>query len=168
MSEFNIDDTINKAVREAIKEYDKEKIQQQKRKVLHNTKLLLKHYNDLKSHISNAIDDVNQLEQNLLDTGDLDIDDIYILSIKRSKTKTLIMLAHIDIAMENLKQKQYKLCSIEKYQALNKYYFEEKTYEKIAEELNCGVITVRRWVNEMTNELSILIFGIDGLKSDMI
>lgn len=164
----NIDQTINKAVREAIREYDKEKRIEQKKKVFHNTKLLLKHYSDLKSHVDNAIDDVNGLEGNLLDIGELETDELYVHSIKKSKCRTLAMIAHIDMSMEQLKKKQYKLCSIEKYQALIKYFFEEKTYEKIAEELNCGVATVRRWVNEMINELSVLLFGVDGLKLDAI
>lgn len=168
MKGYNVDEAIRKATKEAIKEYDKEKKQEQKKKVFHNTKLLLKHYNDLTTHVNKAIDDVNSLETDLMGLGDLDGDELYILSIRRSKNKTLIMIAHIDMATEQLKRKQRQLCTMEKYKALEEYYFHEKTYEQIAEELNCGVITVRRWVNEMINELSILLFGIDGLKLDVI
>lgn len=169
MKEVNfIDETIKKATREAIKEYDKEKKQEQKKKVFHNTKLLLKHYNDLKIHTMQAISEINNVDGINFETEELDRDELYILSIRRSKTKTMIMVAHIDMAMQQLKKKQYSMCTVEKYLALSKYYIEEKTYEVIAEELNCGVITVRRWVNEMVNELSILLFGIEGLKLDMI
>ncbi|WP_241428215.1 helix-turn-helix domain-containing protein [Clostridium sp. DJ247] len=42
------------------------------------------------------------------------------------------------------------------------------TYEEIAETLNCGVNTPRRWINEMINELGVLLFGIDGLKLDIV
>lgn len=168
-SEVSIDEIINKAVKEAIREYDKEKMIERKDKRFHNTRLLLKHYNDLKNHIKNAIDDINQIrdESDFLDILD-DVDELYILSIKRSKTKTLIMLSHIDMALEMLKNKQGKLCSLEKYLALEKYYKDEKSYEDVAEELNCSVITVKRWVKEMTNELSIFLFGIEGIKFDMI
>ena len=161
---INIDEVICKATKEAIKEFNKERIEKDKKKVFHNTKLLLKHYNDLKEHVNNAIDDANKLEQDLIDIDELERDELYILSIKRSKSKTLIMIAHIDMAMELLKKKQYKLCSIEKYLALEKYYLYEKTFEEVAEELNCGVITARRWVNEMVNELGIFLFGVDGIK----
>lgn len=164
----NIDETIKKAAKEAIKEFDKEKREEKRKKVFHNTRLLLKHYNDLVSHVSNAIDDVNKLEQDLEALGELDRDELYILSIKKSKSKTLIMIAHIDMAMEILKKKQYKLCSPEKYKALELFYLEEKTYEEIAEELSCSPITSRRWINEMVNELSIHLFGLDGLKLDMV
>ncbi|RXI46529.1 hypothetical protein DP145_06810 [Clostridium tetani] len=165
---INIDEVINKATKNAIKEYDKEKRMEQRKKIFHNTKLLLKHYNDLKSHVQNAIADIKQLEGDLDELGDLERDELYILSIKKSKSKTLIMIAHIDMAMDLLKKRQYKLCSIEKYHALEKYYFKEMTFEEVAESLNCGVVTARRWINEMINELSILLFGIDGMKLDMI
>ncbi|MHB9921698.1 hypothetical protein CGQ39_12475 [Clostridium botulinum] len=165
---MNIDDVISKATKVAIKEFDKEKRCEQRKKIFHNTKLLLKHYNDLKSHVENAIADVKQLEEGIDEIGDLERDELYILSIKKSKSKTLIMIAHIDMAMDILKKKQYKLCSIEKYYALEKYYFKEMTFEEVAESLSCGVITARRWVKEMVNELSILLFGIEGMKLDMI
>lgn len=166
---IDIDETIKKATKEAIKEYNKELKQEKKKKVFHNTKLLLSHYNDLKTHTNKAIHEINQIGSSLgTEVEELDRDELYILSIRRSKSKTLIMIAHIEMAMEQLKFKQRTLCSIEKYQALDKYYIQGLTYEKIAEDLNCGVITVRRWVNEMINELGILLFGIDGLRFDVI
>ncbi|UZW13207.1 hypothetical protein OSC52_15325 [Clostridium pasteurianum] len=165
---INISDVISKATKAAIKEYDKEKQQEHRKKVFHNTRLLLSHYNDLKNHVNNAIDDVRKLEDDLTELGDVDRDELYILSIKRSKTKTLIMIAHIDTAMKALKNKEYKLCSIEKFNALNMFFIEDMTYEEIAEKLNCSIITTRRWVNEMINELSINLFGIDGMKLDLI
>lgn len=167
-SQVNIDDTIKKAAKEAIKEYDKERKQEQKKKVFHNTKLLLKHYNDLKQHVENAIDDVKRLEGDLEGLGDLEKDELYILSIKRSKSKTLIMIAHIDMAMEVLRQKQIKLCALEKYETLRMFYIDEVSYEEIVKHFNCGVNTPRRWINDMINELSILLFGIDGLKIDVV
>jgi len=160
----DIDEVISRATKAAIKEFDKEKKMEQKKKTFHNTKLLLAHYNDLKEHVRNAIDDVNKLEGDLLDLGDLERDELYILSIKRSKAKTLIMIAHIDMSLETLRQKQIKLCAIEKYEALKMYFIDEMTYEEIQEKFTCGVNTPRRWVNEMINKLSILLFGVDGIK----
>lgn len=165
---INVEELISKATKEAIKEYDKEKRQEQRKKVFHNTRLLLSHYNDLKSHVKNAISDATRLETDLIDIGEIDHDELYILSIKKSKTKTLIMIAHIDVAMETLGSKQHKLCSPEKYEALKMFFIDEMTYEKVAEQLSCSVITARRWINEMINELSINLFGIEGMKLDMI
>jgi hypothetical protein len=166
--QINIEETINKAAKQAIREYDKEKKQEQRKNVFHNTRLLLKHYNDLKQHVDNAIDDVTRLESDLIDLGDIERDELYILSIKRSKSKTLIMIAHIDMAMEILRQKEIKLCSIEKYETLKMFYIDEVSYDDIIRHFNCGVNTPRRWINDMINELSILLFGIDGLKLDVV
>jgi hypothetical protein len=164
--QINIEETINKATKQAIKEYDKERMEDQRKKVFHNTKLLLSHYNDLKQHVENAIDDARQLETDLIKIGEIERDELYIFSIKKSKTKTLIMIAHIDIALEILKQRQYKLCSVEKYTALEMFYINEMTYEEIVEKLNCGERTARRWINEMIEELSVYIFGVDALRID--
>ena len=153
---------INKLVKEAIKEFQIENQKREKKQVYHNTKLLLRHYKDLQEHMVSAVDSINEMEADL-DTTNLDEDDLYILSIKQSKVKTMIMLAHIDVSLEKLKQKQIKLGAIEKYQALEMFYFQGKTYEQIQEELHCGLGTPGRWVNHMVNQLSIYLFGIDGL-----
>lgn len=171
--EINIDETINKAVKEAIKEYDKEKKVEQRKNVFHNTRLLLKHYNELKNHVENAVDDINKVKNYELFKSDyVDMekiyDETYIRSIKRSKTRTLIMISHIDVAMETLRNTQKALGTMEKYLALEKFYKDRKSYEIISEDLNCSVITARRWINEMVSELSINLFGIEGIKVYMI
>lgn len=164
----NVDYMINKAVKEAIKQFNKERIQEKSRKVFHNTRLLLLHYNDLNEHVKNAIDSANKIKTNCMELDNLNKDEIYILSLKRSKIKTLIMLAHIDMSMEVLKQKQIKLCALEKYEALEMFYLGKLSYDEIIKHFNCGVNTPRRWINDMINELSILLFGIDGMKSGVV
>ncbi|WP_443660665.1 hypothetical protein [Clostridium algidicarnis] len=161
---FNIDELISRVTKEAIKEYDKEQRYKQKKNVYHNTRLLLKHYKDLKEHSEKAkfyIESEDIEEENEEDRA-------YILSIRRSKLRTIIMVSHIDMAMDTLKDKEYKLVSSEKYEALRMFYIEGVPYEQIVKHFNCGVNTPRRWINEMIKELSILLFGIDGLKLDMV
>jgi hypothetical protein len=97
-----------------------------------------------------------------LDIGDYYKDEeLFILSIKKSKT--LIMIAHIDTALDILHKNEVKNGTVEKYMALRRYFIDEKSFECVAEELNCGVITARRWVNEMFEQLSIYLFGIESL-----
>lgn len=165
---INVSEMMKEAAKQAIKEYEREKKQEGKKKVFHNTKLLLAHYNGFKNHVENAIDDVNKLEIDLIDIDDLDRDELYILSIKRSKVKTLIMLAHMDMALESLRKKQHKLCASEKYEALKMLYVEEIPYDKIVKHFNCGVNTPRRWINQMVNELSVMLFGIESLKFNVV
>lgn len=160
----NIDEIINRAIKIAIREYDREIKAENRKKVLHNTKLLMKHYNDLKSHIDNAISDIHEIDQSVLESiGYYEDDELFILSIKKSKIKTLIMVSHIDVALDILYKNEMKNGTLEKYLAIKKYFIEEKTFECIAEELNCGVITVRRWVNEMLNYLGIYLFGVESI-----
>lgn len=164
---INLDDTINKAVTKAIREYDKEKMMAQKKKVFHNTRLLMSNYNSLKEHVDKGIDSLKFA----IDDGNYDElseDEIFILSIKRSKAKTLVMIAHIDMAMEELRKRQLREGAIEKYFALEMFFIQEMSYEQIQEQLNCGKNTPSRWVNQMINKLSVLLFGIDGLKLDMV
>lgn len=161
---MNIDKTIEKAVKIAIKEYDKEKKSIEMKKVFHNTKLLMKHYNDLKLHIDNAVSDLHEIDQDILAPMDYyEDDELYILSIRKSKIKTLIMISHIDAALDVLYKNEVRNGTVEKYLALKKLFVDKKTYECIAEELNCSIITVRRWVNEMLKQLGIYLFGVESI-----
>lgn len=169
----NLEEIISKVTKEAIKEYNREQKEDQKKVVFHNTKLLLSHYNDLKNHVDNAIDDFNKLKESELRGSDyinMDRvqDELYILSIKKSKIKTLIMIAHIDMLMGVLKKKQEKSGNAYKYEILKNFYIDEMTYEEVQEKFNCGKNTPGRWMNEMITELSILLFGVDGLKMDVV
>lgn len=169
MNNENIDEIIEKATKKAIKEFNKERIQDSKDKIFHNTKLLLENYNELKEHVNNAIDDAGKLkEEYLMELDTSQKDEIYILSIKRSKSKTLIMIAHIDMAMNILKKKQKKLGTIEKYNVLEMFYFQKVTYDDIVKKINCGINTPRRWINEMIKELGILLFGVEGIKFEVV
>lgn len=155
----NLDETIKRA----IKEYDKEKTAEKRKGVLHNTRLLLRHYNDLKTHYELAIDESDQIEIEF-DINAYDITDVYIQSTMRSRVKTLIMVSHIDMAMEQLKHKYKQSGMMEKYKALEMVYLENKTYEDVGEQLNCGKATIGRWVNHAVSDLSVFLFGVDGMR----
>lgn len=168
---------IYKIVKESIKQYKKEENLEAKKKIIHDTKLLMNHYNELKAHIKYSVSDLEELmekekeldEEEVLnrqydaDLG-IDNDSVYIYSIKKSRVRTVIMLAHIDTALVTLRRIQKEKGTYEKYEALHKKYIERKTMEEIAEELNCTTMTVNRWINHMIGDLGVLIFGIDGIK----
>lgn len=168
---YNIDEVINKAAKEAIREYDKEKKEEARKKIFHNTGLLLRKYNTLMEHYKNAVDTVDisrvyeEIEIEVSEIGNED--ELFIRSIRKSKFRTFIMLSHIDMAMDELKKEMQQKQQEEKYNVLDMYYLKEKTFEEIAEQLNCSTLTARRWKNEMIQELSIYLFGIDGLKIEL-
>lgn len=165
---INVEELINKAANkaatEAVKEFRMKEKQDNSKNTLHNTRLLLKKYNELVNNIENSIDRVNQLEDSLINYDDIDEDELYIKSIKRSKIKTLIMIAHIDKAMETLKENQIKKGTIEKYEILEEFYLKGVKYDDIVQLHYCGVNTPRRWISEMVDDLSVLLFGIDGIR----
>lgn len=157
---ISIDEMISKATKEAIKEYDKEKNQERKRKVLHNTRLLMKNYNSLKEHIENVSEDVEEI---MLDYEGLEVDEIWILSIKKSKIKTIKMLGYIDSALDILEKRFRQNCEEYKYKAFILYYKDKKTNEEIQEALECGKNSPKKWSDSVIEELSLLLWGVDAL-----
>lgn len=119
----------------------------------------------LKAHSDNAIYSVDKLKNDeYLEHKEDEDDKAYILSIRRSRVRTLIMVSHIEQALTELKEKKRKDNVFEQYKALQMYYIENKSYEDIQEELNCSKNTPARWINAAIQDLSILLFGLDGLK----
>lgn len=167
MTQIKEDEVIQRAVKKAIKDFNDSLKMEQKQKVLHNTKLLMKHYNSLKAHAEKAVYNIDAINE-IYEKDDED-DRAYIASIKRSKLRTLIMVSHIDQALKELKEKKTKENMIEHYKALKMYYIDKKTYEEIQKELICSKNTPARWINAAIRDLSVLLFGVDGLKiNDMV
>ena len=50
---------------------------------------------------------------------------------------------------------------VDKYIAFEMYFMQGMDYAEIAEELDTGKNTPRRWVTGIINELSVLLWGID-------
>lgn len=155
-------DIINKT----IYEYEKKKAIETKNKVLHNVKILLKHYPDLKAHAENAITDIQECIEfnNSSYLNFEEIDEIYIENLKRSRGKTIIMINHIDSCLEILKskcKKEYK--GTRKYKAFESYYLEGKKMEDIGEELKTTKQNVSKWIKSLEESLSSIMFGVDGV-----
>jgi len=164
---INIDETIKKAVTEAIKEFDIKKGEDIKKRVLHNTMVLLENYNSLSMHYKRAVDNLDYIELDEEDNFSCESigpnDKLFILSIRRSKFRTMIMVTHIKSALESLKLDCKKKNQLNKYNVLEQHYIFDIPFDKIAAELFCSEITARRWKNEMVKELGIYLFGVDAL-----
>ena len=165
----NIEQVAIMAAEQTIKKYTMQETKKKKDYRFRNTKLLLKNYNSLNAHLENTKDDIKEIN-NIINDDERELsirDELYIKSIRQSKFRTLIMLTHIDFAMDQLKKKMKDKDQYDKYRVIEEIYINNRTYERTAEELNCGNATVRRWEKEATNELSIFLFGIDGMKIDL-
>ncbi|WP_238886446.1 hypothetical protein [Clostridium sp. YIM B02551] len=143
---------------------------------LRNTDLLLRNYNNLITHIEQAIEDEKKLEEEDPDTLFLEIENealedeseyegIYINAIKRTRTRSRIIVKHIEEALEFYKFKSKNDSNYERrYNVIYKYYFEKKKVLDIAEELGVNDRTIWRDKSKAIEELSVLFFGIDGIK----
>lgn len=175
----NVLSEIVKKVLNENEKQQKEKAKKKRDRRLRNTDLLLRNYDNLITHINYAIEDEKKLEEEdpdgLFDEieeetrleSEEDYEGIYINAIKRTRTRTKIIIKHIETAMEFYKQKSKmsKNCNDKrKYEVVYKYYLERKKIPVIAEELGCSDKTVSRDKKRGIEDLSILFFGIDGMK----
>ncbi|WMJ85480.1 hypothetical protein [Anaerocolumna sp. MB42-C2] len=161
MNQQTADELIEKAVKSAIKEYSKEQKAERKRKALHNTKLLLKNYHKIQTSIEEAVSDIKQLEQDYIIMDDSD--ELYIDSIRRSKLKSLIVIAHIDKALDLVQEECKRKGVPEKYNAFVSCMMDGMTYDDAAKEYMSSKPSISRWINEITKEISIQLFGVEGI-----
>ncbi|MBU3126760.1 hypothetical protein [Clostridium tagluense] len=163
----NFDEIIKKAVSEAIKEFDIKRREDAKTKILHNTKLLLSNYNNLSRHYEEAVDSLVYIKLDEEDNSSCESiesnDELFILSIRRSKFRTMIMVTHIKAALKALKDDCIRKNQLNKYEVLEKHYLQNVPFGRISIESNCSEITARRWKNEMVQDLGVYLFGVDAL-----
>lgn len=134
-----------------------------RQQVLHNTRVLMESYIEMKKHIENAVSEVEQLEKEEYTTFKKD-GSTHLESVRRSKMKTALMIANIDRAMEDLR-KEYDTKGMNyKYETFYMHYIKGVPYEDIAEIQNCGKNTPSRWSKELIRKMSVKLFGIDGIE----
>ena len=153
---------IKRLAKEAALEAIKEIMYQKTDKRLHNTRLLMRNYNNLKEHINSNSDNV-EIIVNIDDEVELKSDYVWLESVARSKTRTAKMMKYVDDKLKYLEHKYENKQEFEKYDAFYLFYIEEKTNEEIQEELSCGKNSVKKWRDLIINELSILLWGIDAI-----
>lgn len=170
-----VEEAATKATLNALKclkseEREKEKKRYDRR--LRNTELLLKNYKNFKEHAENAIYLDTELENaSLEDKFDEDDNDkMYINSILKTKKRTQIILKHIDRCLEYY---ECKCLSSEKEEVQRRikvikmlYIDDEKmSYLEVAKKLGeISTKTIERAKKVALSELTVLFFGIDGVK----
>ncbi len=177
MEKLSYEEAVKIGVREGIKyikEIEYRNTNKRYDRRLRNTKLLLKHYRELHIHESITNSSVEEIEYSnaidILDDIDVLDDETYIQSIGRTRTRTRIIINHIDKAI-----KYYEaICNTEskrrKFNIIYDLFIDRNedsiipTYDDIANRYKINSKTVARDVNVAIEELSILLFGVDGLK----
>lgn len=159
------------AARVALEHLEKEKKKQQKIKRdwrLRNTKLLLKHYRSFVAHCRDTEEELTLLQHAEV-LEELYTENFTVESIKRSKQRTLTMLRF----MERMMDEYERMCEesgqpedIRRFKVIEMMYISEKKYkvEEIALNQKIEVRSVYRDVNDAIKILSVLVFGVDGIR----
>lgn len=173
----NANDLSREAALEAVRIFQKEEKEKVRKKSLYNVGLLMNHYLDFIDHYEKIKYRTSDLHDYLENMG-IDVrpyDELSVEAIKRSKTRTLIIITQIQTAVNMLKADMEAKDEIEKYQVIKMLYMDpskkditfSQRVKLIAEEIKCGESSVRRWNTEMLNKLAVKLFGIDGLRLDV-
>lgn len=166
-----IEEITKTAVQAAIEHMEKEKVLQQKIKRnwrLRNTKLLLKNYRGFVAHAIGLNIELTALEHaEALD--ELNSEEFAVESIKRSKKRTLAMVKFMKSMVEAYKvmcETSGQPEEVRRYQVIHAIYISEKnwTAEQVAEFQKIDKSTVYKDINTACKALSVLIFGVDGIR----
>jgi hypothetical protein len=163
--------------KEALKTFEQERKKehgQRADKRLRNTKLLLRNYHMLKEHAENSVFGRTQMEESAIDILESMMSvydsEVIIESIKRSATRTAIIVSHIETMFglyrsycENSSSREIE---IRRYDVAWDMYMANKTMsaKEIAEKQNISTRNVYEDLKVAMERLSALIFGVDGLK----
>ncbi|NDO18801.1 hypothetical protein FMM68_03920 [Lachnospiraceae bacterium MD329] len=163
----------NAAIKHLKTEQAKEK-QKRKDRRLYNTKLLIKHYRSFKEYVNNAVFDEEESPEDAMYaieelmwepkvTSDMIID-----SIKRSMTRTKIIIEHIDKMIEaygSICEKSDSEVKKRRYEVLYKLYISNiiHTVDEMTEMYFIDKRTVYKDIDAACKELSVFFFGIDGI-----
>lgn len=173
-----IEDTIEEKTKQLIAEGIRTHIcnerEKMKKTYLRNTKILLKHYPEFEAHVHGSITCRRELEESeylkdkslaeIMFASNID-EDIYIASIQRTKARTRLLLANIDVQLEHLRRYSIERGILHKYNCMQDFYIKGYAQQVIAEKYQCHSAQVSTWCNEMVDIFSRLLFGYDSLNN---
>lgn len=140
---------LEQAATAAVKEYRRAEEKERKQAIYGDTFRLMRCYRDAKLYAESC--------------GAVVDDKVSYIGCSRSQHfRTLLTLEHIDRALAELKQRREAAGRGIEYEATELYFMQGKTYEDIADELQTGKNTPRRWISKNINELAAMLYGIDG------
>lgn len=162
--------------KEALRTYEQERKKEQGKRAdrrLKNTRLLLRNYHMLKEHAENSVFGRTQMEESALDILESMMsmydNEVIIESIKRSATRTAIIVAHIDTMFRlyaaYCENSQNRQIDRRRYEVVWDMYMADRTLtvKEIAEKQHLSRDTIYDDLKMAVERLTSLIFGVDGL-----
>ena len=161
---------------EALKMFKQERKKEQGKRAnrrLRNTKLLLRNYHMLKEHAENSVFGRTQMEESAMDILESMMsiydNEVIIESIKRSATRTAVIVSHIetmfDLYAVYCDKAVNKHIEKRRYEVLWDMYMAEDTLsvKEVAKKQHVSRDTVYTDQRMAIEKLTALIFGVDGL-----
>lgn len=155
---------------QVIEIHEKQKVlteQKEKDKRLRNTKLLLQNYRTFKKYAKKIEDEkVEELEEvNVMEL--LIVGEDLVKSIKQTTQRTLVMVRHIDQALVALKyfydmEKDFR--TRRQFDILHARYVKGELIRDIAEENEINDRSVYKAIDAAVERLTVILFGVYGLK----
>ena len=172
---FNVQEIATAAAIEALKLQKNDERMRIRKNRFGNTELLLKNYLSLIEHFELSQDKASEEDLESYNFEEADTEDIIIRSIRRSRIRTLVMILQMEACLGRLRIKMIDKGQLEKYVVLEKLYLDPtkslipwvERVRIIAAEIPCSESSVNRWKNDMIKDLSVLIFGADGLQLEL-
>lgn len=162
--------------REALKTFEQERKKEQGKRAdrrLRNTKLLLRNYHMLKEHAENSVFGRTQMEESAIDILESMMsmydNEVIIESIKRSATRTAVIVSHIETMFGLYKaycdKARNRDVEMRRYEVLWDMYMAEETLsvKEVAKKNHVAMDTVYTDRKMAIERLTALIFGVDGL-----
>lgn len=162
--------------KEALKAFEQERKKEYSSRSdrrLRNTKLLLRNYHMLKEHAQNSVFGRTQMEESALDILESMMtmydNEVIIESIKRSATRTAVIVSHIEtmfgLYAAYCDKSQSRDIDMRRYEVIWDMYMATDTLsvKEIAEKQHISKDTVYSDLRIAVERLTALIFGVDGL-----
>ncbi|MEF3312335.1 hypothetical protein PV433_25960 [Paenibacillus sp. GYB004] len=168
-------EVITQAAVAAMNEYmEKKELQRKKQdrdRRLRNTKLLLKHYRSFVAHAEALLERPNDREwDNTLD--DLREQEYAVSAVKRSRERTATMVRFMRDMMgvyRAMCERSPQPEDMRRYRVIEALHIADEvtTVEKLAEQYSVETRTIYRDVNDACKVLSVLMFGVDGIRLEL-
>lgn len=161
-------EVISKAAATAVIEHLESEKKKQRDSRLRNMKLLLRNYRSFVKHCADIEIEISKIDETI-DQTLLESDEITLLSIKKSKKKTLAMVEYINKMLavyETMCEQSDKVEENRRYDVIYHMYIakKKKTSIEISEMHHVAVRTVFGDIEKACKDLSVLVFGIDGIE----
>lgn len=161
---------------EGVKAYERERKKEQEQRAdrrLHNTKLLLRNYHMLKENAENSVFGRTQMEESAFDVLESMMsmydNEVIIESIKRSATRTAVIVSHIEtmfgLYAAYCDKSQAREVDMRRYEVVWDMYMADDvlSVKEIAKKQHISKGSVYADLRAAIERLTALIFGVDGL-----